>query len=82
MNAGLQKAAERKFGWIERLSRGRLVILILFWLIVGVHAVLYFNAEPCWFTLPERAGAWADTIYGERRPPECQCIYQVGRIHP
>ena len=34
------------------------------------------GAEPCWFTLSQRTGAWAETIYGERRPPECQCIYR------
>ena len=73
-NLGLQKAAERKFGWIERLARLRLLMFIAFWLIVGAHALLYFNSRQCWFTLSPALQGWAETVYGDRLPRPCQCM--------
>jgi hypothetical protein len=73
-NRALQKAAERKFGWIERLARLRLLVFILFWLIVGAHALLYFNSRQCWFALSPALQGWAETVYGDRLPRPCQCM--------
>lgn len=72
-NAGLLQAAERKFGRTELLARVRLLVFIAFWLIVGVHALLYFNSQSCWFTLSPGLHEWAVTVYGERLPRPCQC---------
>jgi hypothetical protein len=66
----LLHAAERKFGWIERLARLRLLFVILFWCLVGTHAMLYVNGERCWFSLPPTLHDWAQDIYGDRLPPQ------------
>jgi hypothetical protein len=76
-DAELIRAEERKFGWIERLARLRLVFVILFWCLVGAHATLYVNSTRCWSSLPPRLHTWAQDIYGDRLPPE-DCSKQRG----
>jgi len=66
-------AAVRKLGWIERLARFRFLCVLIFWLMVGMHAFLYFNAVKCWTDVPANVGAWAHWIYGDRLPPR-RCI--------
>jgi hypothetical protein len=61
--------AERRFGRIERLLRFRLLLLLAFWLLVGVHTVLYFNSTKCWFNLSDNVEGWAQWVYGDRFPP-------------
>jgi hypothetical protein len=69
-DANLLRVAERKFGWIERVSRVRLLIVVLFWVLVGTHATLYFNGQRCWFSLTPAWQGWAQYIYGDRLPPD------------
>jgi hypothetical protein len=69
-NPELMHAAERKFGWIERLSRLRLLLFIIFWLMVGAHAILYFNSQRCWFSVPPNVQDWAKSLYGDHLPPD------------
>jgi hypothetical protein len=73
-DAELLNAAERKFGWIERLSRIRLLVLLAFWGLVGIHALLYANSTQCWFSLPPQLLAWAQDIYGDRLPRSTRCL--------
>ena len=54
----LLKAASDKFGWIERLSRVRLLVLLLFRGLVGTHAVLYANSIQCWFSPGPELQKW------------------------
>jgi hypothetical protein len=61
--------AERGFAQIERLLRFRLLLVIAFWLLVGVHTLLYFDSMKCWFTLSANVEAWAQWVYGDRFPP-------------
>lgn len=41
-----------QFGWIERISRVRTLIFILYLSIAGIHTLLYVNTVRCWFVLP------------------------------
>jgi hypothetical protein len=59
----------RQFGWIERLTRIRLLFVISFWLLVGAHTLLYFNSHECWIKLPDNVIAKARWVYGDRLPP-------------
>jgi len=63
----------RKFGWIERILRIRFLLVLMFWFIVGGHAILYFNSLKCWIDIPQRVQTWAGSIYGERLPQR-RCI--------
>jgi MFS family permease len=63
-------AAERKFGWIERISRLRFVLVITLWLLVGAQALLYFNSQNCWSEIPPNAERWAAWAYGPKLPPK------------
>ncbi len=69
-DAELIRAEERNFGWIERLARLRLIVVILFWCLVGAHAMLYVNGTRCWFSLPPSLHKWAQDIYGDRLPSD------------
>jgi hypothetical protein len=69
-DTALIRAQERKFGWIERLARLRLLFVIVFWCLVGAHAILYLNSNRCWFSLPPKLHTWAQNIYGDRLPPD------------
>src|SRR5262249_45752489 len=44
-DSSLLKAAERKYGWIERLARFRFLVLLAFWGLVGTQAFLYANSQ-------------------------------------
>jgi len=68
--------AKRKLGWIERVARFRFLMMLAFWLIVGTHALLYFNSLKCWFDLPPSAERWAQWLYGERMP-QAKCAHFV-----
>jgi hypothetical protein len=72
------RAAERKFGWIERLSRLRLILFIMFWLMVGTQALLYFNYHRCWFSVPPKVQDWAKSLYGDHLPPD-HCLDRVSK---
>lgn len=64
----LRARAEQKLRWIERLARGRFMLLLLFLIIAGGQALLYFNSVKCGFSTPiwmERQGQW---LYGGRMP--------------
>ena len=67
-NDDLRRTAQRKLGWIERLARFRLIILLIFWALIGTHAFLYENGQKCWFSLTPRLHAWAETLYGDQLP--------------
>ena len=73
-NVDLLRTAERNFGRTEFLARVRLLVFIAFWLVVGVHALLYFNSQRCWFTLSPELRHWAVAVYGGRLPRPCQCM--------
>jgi len=64
--------AERRFGWIERLTRLRLVLVVVLWVMVGAQALLYFNSFGCWFNMPPNVQSWAQWVYGDRLP-ESRC---------
>ena len=72
-DATLLEAATNKYGWIERLTRLRLLVLLAFWGLVGTHAVLYANSTKCWFSLPPALQGWAKDIYGDRLPRSDKC---------
>ena len=67
-DAELLKRATVRFGWLERLSRLRLLFVLAFWLLVGTHALLYFNSTKCDLQLPDKAKEWAGNIYGTHFP--------------
>jgi hypothetical protein len=75
----LMRASERKFGWIERLSRLRFLLFIVFWLMVGTHAILYFNSHRCWFSVPPKFQEWAKSIYGDHLPPD-HCLDRIPKV--
>jgi hypothetical protein len=76
----LLKNAERKFGWIERLVRFRLVPAILFWLIIGGQTLLYFTSLKCWFTVPANVESGAQWVYGDRTPQaRCDTAHRLIR---
>jgi hypothetical protein len=64
----LLRAADRKLGRLERFARLRLVVFLIFWVLVGFHALLYVNGQRCWFALTPRLEELAKTIYGTRLP--------------
>jgi hypothetical protein len=66
----LAKAA-RGFGWIERVARLRLLLVLGFWLLVGGHTLLYFNSLKCTFDVPPSIERQAQWLYGERMPRRC-----------
>jgi hypothetical protein len=72
-DAELLKAATSKYGWIERLTRIRFLLLVGFWGLVGTRAVLYFNSQQCWVSLRTcdlwtcRPGRWSPTFGQLRR---------------
>ena len=76
-NAGLLRKAERNLGWLERLARVRLLFAVAFWCLVGAHATLFFTR--CWFSLPPTLHNWAQTIYGDRLPPN-DCSQNSGPV--
>jgi hypothetical protein len=69
----LLQAATGKYGWIERLTRVRFLLLLGFWGLVGTHAFLYANSNRCWFSLPPALQGWAQDIYGDRLPRSDKC---------
>jgi hypothetical protein len=72
-DAKLLKAAQSKFGWIERLSRFRFLVFLAFWGLVGTHMVLYVNSKQCWFSLSPKLQEWAQGVYGDRLPRSKEC---------
>jgi hypothetical protein len=62
------RAAARKFDLLQRLARLRLLFAIMFWGLVGTHAVLYVNSQRCWFVPPAHFEEWTKIIYGTRVP--------------
>jgi hypothetical protein len=70
-DSALQRNLERSLGWIERLARLRLMFLVVFWLLVGTHTVLYVNSQHCWLSLSPEWQDWARYIYGNRVPTNC-----------
>lgn len=64
----LLTVAKRKFALIERFKRLQLVLLLVFWGLVGTHAVLYANSQQCWFTLSPVVQGWVNNVYGDRLP--------------
>jgi hypothetical protein len=63
-DAELLRSTATEFGWIERVSRLRFVIVLAFWLLIGVQAILVFNNKNCFVTLPQPIEHWAQQIYG------------------
>ena len=62
--------ALHKLGWVEFLTRLRLVLVVMFWLAVGCHTVLYFNGLKCWFIPRSDVMQYARFIYGNRTPEQ------------
>ena len=60
--------SETKFRAIERLTRLRLVLFVVFTLLVGAHTLLYFNSTQCWLNVPSNIEGWAQWVYGKRMP--------------
>jgi hypothetical protein len=67
-DSSLLSRADAKFRWIERMARFRLVLFLVFWLLVAVHALLYFNSLKCWTDVPSNVERWAQWVYGDRLP--------------
>ena len=67
-NVPLRQRAERKFGWVERILRFRLLLVLLFWLAAAGQALLYFNSLKCWFDLPANVALNAHWLYGDKLP--------------
>jgi hypothetical protein len=68
--------ASRRFSWIERLTRLRLLLTICFWLLAGGQMLLAFNAKQCWFTPPAKVQMYAVWLYGTvHAPPPCSAQY-------
>jgi hypothetical protein len=67
-NLEMQKRCQMMLGWIERLMRLRLVLVLLFWVMIGGHALLYFNSLKCWFILPTNVQRWAEWAYRDHIP--------------
>jgi hypothetical protein len=66
--------AKAELGWLERLTRARFVMFLLFQLLVGTQVLLYFNSKRCWFNvnLPANVESWAEWTYGQKLPlPDC-----------
>jgi hypothetical protein len=72
-DAKLLQAATSKYGWIERLTRFRFLLLVAFWGLVGTHAFLYANSQQCWFSLSPALQGWAQEFYGDRLPHSDKC---------
>jgi hypothetical protein len=70
----LLAAAQMRFGWIERLARVRLLVLLAFWGLVGTHALLYVNSQQCWFSLSPELQSIANSVYGDRLPRSDKCL--------
>lgn len=64
----LRRQAKRQFGWVERVSRLRTLVVICFWLLVGGHTVLVLNSQKCWFGVPANVQSWAQWVYSDRMP--------------
>jgi hypothetical protein len=67
-DATLRARAEIKLLLTEYVARVRLVLLLIFLLVSGLQALLYFNSLKCWFSVPasvERNAIW---LYGDRMP--------------
>jgi hypothetical protein len=60
--------SETKFRAIERITRLRLILFIVFTLLVGAHTLLYFNSTQCWLNVPSNIEGWAEWVYGKRMP--------------
>ncbi len=60
----LLRSASVQFGWIERVSRLRLLVVVLFWLLAGLQAALYLNNRYCLSSLPDSIERWAQSTYG------------------
>jgi hypothetical protein len=64
----LRLRAANKLIITERLTRIRLIVVVLGWLLVGGQALLYFNSIQCWVTIPPRVERWSVAIYEDRVP--------------
>jgi hypothetical protein len=73
-DAKLLAAAQSRFGWIERLARVRFLVLLVFWGLVGTHALLYVNSQQCWFSLSPELQTMAKRVYGDRLPRSDKCL--------
>jgi hypothetical protein len=68
-DAKLQERATGQYGWIERLTRVRFLLLLGFWLLIGTHAFLYANVSQGWYlSFPPEMVTWMVAIYGDRFP--------------
>jgi len=65
--------AERQIAWIDWFVRLQRVLLIVFLLMFGGQAILYFNSLKCWCSLPANVEYWAKLIYSSKFP-HAQCI--------
>ncbi len=71
-DAGLVAAAERKLRFVVWLTRLRFVLVVVFQLVVGGQALLYFNSRSYWFPVPASVTMRAAWLYGDRMPePQC-----------
>jgi hypothetical protein len=58
----------RKLDLLERLERLRFLCMLVVWLTIGAHAMLYWNAAQCWIQLPTNVDGWFHAIFGDRMP--------------
>jgi hypothetical protein len=70
----LLKAAERKYGWIERITRLRFLVLLVFCGLVGTQAFLYISSRGLSFSFPPEFLKWTQDIYGEHFPRSNECL--------
>ena len=71
----LLEAAKYKYGWVERLSRLRLLVVLTFWGLIGTHTFLYANSSQGWcFTFHPKLEEWAQNIYSDRIPRSNECL--------
>jgi hypothetical protein len=65
----LLEKAKSQYGWIERLTRFRFLLLLGFWGLVGTHAFLYANVSQGWYlSFPPEMVTWMVAIYADRFP--------------
>jgi hypothetical protein len=67
-NTDLYARGMGELGWMERFARVRVLLVLSFWILVGAHALLYFNAQTCAVSLSDNVQNLAQAIYGNRTP--------------
>jgi hypothetical protein len=65
-DADLQRDANRKLGWLERVMRVRLALSLAFWGFAIVQFAIYINDQACLISLPDWIDSLILRVYGLR----------------